>query len=224
MICFFLVIIGLNFITEPSRSFPAPSLYKQGGIDAKFVKDNFYPESSTDNIWTRKIDLNNDKIPEILVVNSNRKWCGSAGCATSVYSYLNGKWREVLSFTGNGVTERNTTTRGWKDLSASPNERINPVWVFNGEKYNVGYLLDTKHNLKINPQDSSANIVRATNAFDGAGTNYPVRQKLTNNQSIFLHGFVKTRSGQIWYVGYASEADRYNPFYVEKSNIQINLE
>lgn len=218
----FLAIIGLNFVTEPSMSFPAPSQYKQGGVDAKFIKDNFYPESSVNNIWTRKVDLNNDKIPEILVVNGNSKWCGSAGCATTVYSYLNGKWQEVLSFTGNGVIERNTTTKGWKDISASPNERINPVWVFNGKEYNLGYLLDTKHNLKITPQDTSANIIGETNAFDGAGTNYPVRQKLTNNESIYIHGFVKTSSGQTWYVGYTSQADRYNPFYVHKSNVSIN--
>ena len=65
----FLAIIGLNFAIEPSKSFPAPSQYKQGGADAKFVKDNFdfefYLESSVNNIWTRKVDLNNDKIPDI---------------------------------------------------------------------------------------------------------------------------------------------------------------
>ena len=218
----FLGIIGLITLTpQMAISIPTPSNYRRGGEDAQFIRNNFYSDSSVNDIFTRKVDLSGNGVREILVVNTNRIWCGSAGCATEVYSYRNGKWENILNFTGHGVFVMNTSTRGWKDLATNDNERLRAIWTYNGREYDLGYFLDSKHNFRINPNQSSGSIIRATNGFDGPGTNYAVRNRLTANQSLSVYGFITNSRGQKWYLCYIGRAGQYNPFYVHKSVIRV---
>lgn len=63
--------------------------------------------------------------PALFVQLQSPGECGSAGCTTSVYAYLNDTWRRVLDGTSGRLAVAPTKTRGWSDLLAN-DERY--VW------------------------------------------------------------------------------------------------
>jgi len=81
-----------------------------------------------------KIDLNGDGALDYVVVVNNQMYCGTGGCAASVYVAENGHYRQVASMLAFGVSLGDGSTKGVRDLVQQGRDG-QARWVWDGSKY-----------------------------------------------------------------------------------------
>lgn len=198
--------------------------YEKGGVDAKFVQNSFFNKVSVNDISTTSFDLNGDGQREIFAVINDPGWCGSAGCASKIYTRKGGQWEEILGLIGGEVQVAENSTVGWKDINITPRrKRFQVIRVFNGQIYESGHILDGRY--RINPipiYSYNATVNRSTPKFDHPEIGKVRKELLRANQSINIIGFIRGISDKDWYLCTLTRAADL-PFYLPASLVNKQI-
>lgn len=81
-----------------------------------------------------KIDLNGDGALDYVIVVNNQTYCGTGGCAASVYIAQNGQYRRVANMLAFGIALGDGSTKGVRDLVQQGRDG-ETRWVWDGSKY-----------------------------------------------------------------------------------------
>jgi hypothetical protein len=68
--------------------------------------------------YYNRVDLNNDKKPEVIVFLFGEGMCGSSGCDAFLFQKIDGKYKLITAFepVRNPIIVSQTKTKGWNDL------------------------------------------------------------------------------------------------------------
>lgn len=84
-------------------------------ISAARIGDN---EDKETRYYYNRVDLNNDKQPEVLVYIFGRSNCGTSGCGALLFQKVRGKYNLITDFgpARNPIIVSQNKTNGWNDL------------------------------------------------------------------------------------------------------------
>jgi hypothetical protein len=126
----------LGVWSKPSIAGELPFGKDISSADRTLVAKLLGPDTTSEIDVTRdlniaKVDLNGDGTGDYVVIVTNSLYCGSHGCAASVYVSEGGRYRRVADMLAHDVALGDGSTKGVRDLLQGGTTR----WVWDGGKY-----------------------------------------------------------------------------------------